>query len=51
MGLLADAFAADELANRMNAGAGLTEEQALAHAAAIHDRKTNRAAMPPKGVP
>ncbi|MGA8532967.1 MAG: adenylate/guanylate cyclase domain-containing protein [Candidatus Tumulicola sp.] len=37
MRLLAQAFSADELARRMLDGARLTEEQALAHAAAIHD--------------
>ncbi|HXO18273.1 MAG TPA: hypothetical protein VN909_08875, partial [Candidatus Dormibacteraeota bacterium] len=50
MRLLADAYAAEDLADRMAAGAALSEEQALAHAAAIHETTTNRAAVPPKGA-
>jgi len=37
MALLAEVYAADELRRRMNDGARLTGEQALAHAAAIHE--------------
>jgi predicted ATPase/class 3 adenylate cyclase/Tfp pilus assembly protein PilF len=48
--LLREVYSADELARRMNEGAGLTEEQALAHAAAIHELTSSRAASPPKGV-
>jgi predicted ATPase/class 3 adenylate cyclase len=36
MGLLGDAYPADELAQRMREGAALADEQALADAAAIH---------------
>jgi two-component sensor histidine kinase len=48
--LLREVYSADELARRMNEGASLTEEQALAHAAAIHELTSNWAASPPKGV-
>jgi tetratricopeptide (TPR) repeat protein len=48
--LLREVYSADELARRMNEGACLTQEQALAHAAAIHELTSNRAASPPKGV-
>ncbi len=48
--LLREVYSADELARRMSEGACLTEEQALAHAAAIHGVISNRAAPPPKGV-
>ncbi|MFY9739687.1 MAG: adenylate/guanylate cyclase domain-containing protein [Candidatus Cybelea sp.] len=47
--LLREVYSAGELARRMNEGACLTEEQALAHAAAIHELTSNRAALPPKG--
>lgn len=50
MGLLAEVYAADELARRMSEGARFTEEQALAHAAAIHHATTNEAAAPQKEV-
>jgi predicted ATPase/class 3 adenylate cyclase len=50
MHLLAQAHAAEELLRWMNAGAELTGEQALAHAAAIHEATTSPAASPPKGV-
>jgi hypothetical protein len=50
MALLREVYSADELARRMNEGARLTEEQALAHAAAIQKLTSNRAAPPPKGV-
>jgi predicted ATPase/Flp pilus assembly protein TadD len=49
MGLLAEVYEADELAGRMSVGARLTEEQALAHAAAIHQPTNSLAATPPKG--
>jgi tetratricopeptide (TPR) repeat protein len=49
MGLLAEIYEADELAGRMSVGARLTEEQALAHAAAIHQPTNSLAATPPKG--
>ncbi len=48
MRLLAEAYAADELASRMSEGAALTAEQALAHAEAIHDSSNNAAALPQK---
>ena len=48
MGLLAEVYAADELGRRMSEGARFTEEQALAHAAAIHQPTTNQAAPPQK---
>ncbi len=48
MGLLAEVYAADELTRRIGEGARLTEEQALAHAAAIHYSTTSQAAMPQK---
>ena len=48
MGLLAEVYAVDELARRMSEGARFTEEQALAHAAAIHQPTTNQAASPQK---
>ena len=51
MALLREVYSAHELACRMNEGACLTEEQALAHAAAIHELISNRAARPPKGAP
>jgi predicted ATPase/Flp pilus assembly protein TadD len=50
MGLLAEAFAADELGRRLGEGARLTDGQALAYAAAIHESTTTVAALPPKGV-
>jgi predicted ATPase/class 3 adenylate cyclase len=50
MALLREVYSADELARRMNEGARLTEEQALAHAAAIQKLTSNRAVPPPKGV-
>jgi predicted ATPase/Flp pilus assembly protein TadD len=48
--LLREVYSADELARRMSEGACLTQEQALAHAAAIHELTSNRAAPPPEGV-
>ncbi len=49
MRLLSEAYGADDLAVRMSAGAQLAEEQALAHAAAIHKFPAHAAAMPPRG--
>jgi predicted ATPase/class 3 adenylate cyclase len=46
--LLADAYDADELARRMRAGSALTEEQALAHAAAILESTQTPTATPSK---
>jgi predicted ATPase/class 3 adenylate cyclase/Flp pilus assembly protein TadD len=51
MALLRGVYSADELARRMSEGACLTQEQALAHAAAIEDLTSNQAARPPEGVP
>lgn len=48
MRLLAEVYDADELARGMSDGARLTEEQALAHAAAIDESIKNSAAMPQK---
>jgi predicted ATPase/class 3 adenylate cyclase len=48
--LLREVYSDDELARRMSEGACLTQEQAVAHAAAIHELMSNRAAPPPKGV-
>ena len=45
MKALAEAFAPDELARRMREGARLTEEQALASAAAIHEPIAAKAAL------
>jgi predicted ATPase/class 3 adenylate cyclase/Flp pilus assembly protein TadD len=50
MELLREVYSAEELVRRMSEGACLTQEQALAHAAAIHELMSNRAAPPPKGV-
>jgi predicted ATPase/class 3 adenylate cyclase/Flp pilus assembly protein TadD len=48
--LLREVYSSDELARRMGEGACLTEEQALARAAAIHELMSDRAAPPPEGV-
>jgi len=48
--ILREVYAGDELTRRMSQGAYLTQEQALAHAAAIHELTSNRAAPPPEGV-
>jgi predicted ATPase/Flp pilus assembly protein TadD len=49
MALLREVYSVDEIERRMREGACLTQEQALAHAAAIHVT-SNRAASPPKGA-
>jgi predicted ATPase/class 3 adenylate cyclase/Flp pilus assembly protein TadD len=48
--ILAEIYAADERERRTGAGARLSDEEALAHAAAIHEATTSRAAAPPKGI-
>jgi predicted ATPase/class 3 adenylate cyclase len=47
--ILTQTYAGEELARRLDAGAGLTEEQALAHAAAIHERTIDAAIVSVKG--
>ena len=42
--ILREVYAGDELTRGMSQGAYLTQEQALAHAAAIHELTSNRAA-------
>ncbi len=49
MRLLSEAYAAEELARQMSAGAGMTQEQALDYAAAIHELVDKAATLPPKG--
>lgn len=49
MGLLREVYAADELARRLSEGAAMSDEQALADAAAIHEPTPSPAAVPPKG--
>jgi predicted ATPase/Flp pilus assembly protein TadD len=44
--LLADVYAADALAIRLSEGASMTKEQAIAHAAAIHQPTGSLAAVP-----
>jgi tetratricopeptide (TPR) repeat protein len=48
--ILREVYSADDLTRRMSQGAYLTEAQALAYAAAIHELTSNRAAPPPEGV-
>ncbi len=47
--ILRTAYSADELAEYMRGGASLTEEQALEHAAAIHQHTVAAAARPQEG--
>ncbi|MBV8170846.1 MAG: TIR domain-containing protein [Candidatus Eremiobacteraeota bacterium] len=48
MGLLGRQYAAEELASRLGAGSRLTDEEALAHAEALHESHRYVAAMPSK---